>query len=262
MTNKRLFFITGLSSWYLLSNGSGCLAANQENCCQPGRIESAQKLICQEQEFQLKASQFHAGAASTLNDSTKLQGSAEELRSRLKLQGASKDKAAKQLKQAIADFKLHSEQYRSHLQQVEQQLGFCQASAKEYQENLTAYTLHTEQFHLPDIRPPHICKELNLTQAQSSHLANSMRVDQQRVMLSEQTLASAESNLADQIQHSMAADGQLLKRSALTQEERKLSGEFASLKTEYEMLKIQHQALGGFSSDVTIVHPSVHAKLK
>lgn len=229
--------------------------------CQPGRTESAKRLIKQSKKFQLKASQFNAGATSTINDAGKLKGQAQQIEDNLKkLNGQAQDKNSKQLQKALADFKAHSDQYRIHLDKVEKQLGFCKASAKEYDAHLDEYSLHVDQFHIANIRPPHICPQLMVTEGESRQFSSQMRTDQQRLMSSENDLAQAENELAKQLRRNVTADGKVQQRSALQDEERKLAAEFAGLKEEYEMLKIQQEALAGKAA--TIVQSSVKAKVK
>ncbi len=231
----------------------------EEQCCsQPGRIESAKHLIAQSEKFKLKASQFHAGASDAINNAKKLQGQADKLRG---LSGSLDANAPKEFQANLQAFKDHASQYKAHLEQVEKQLGFCKASEAEYNQQVKDYSLHVEQFHIPSIRPPHICGELQVSERQASHMANSMREDQMRLMRSEAQLAESEQGLENAMQRSISSDGQLYKRSQLAEAERKLAGEFASLKTEYEMLKVQRNALLGAKAPASTVK-SVHGKIK
>lgn len=233
-------------------------AEAQEECCQPGRIESAKHLIAQSEDFKLKASQYHLNAKDTINNAKKLKGQAQNLKA---LSGAVNGNSAKEYKANLDAFRDHVNQYRAHLEKVEKELGFCKESEAAYQAQLKEYSLHVEQFHMPNIRPPHICGRLNLSERQSSQMANSMREDQMRVARSEAQLAQAENRLDDAMQASMHSDGTLYRRSQLAEEERKLAGEFASVKTEYELLKMQHSALLG-AQNVGSAIKTVRGKLK
>ena len=220
---------------------AAAIAADDE-CCQPGRVESARQLIAQEKKFQLNAKQYHLNAASSINNARTLKGKADKL----KLQsGAIDSNSPKEFKAAIDAFTDHAKLYRAHLNELERTLGYCKASEAEYKRNLKQYTLHTEKYHVESIRPPHICGELQLTTSESNSMANSMRVDAQRVNKSEVELAASEAKLKSVIDGSKHASETLAKRSKLQEEERKLAGEFAALKTEYELLEIQRTALLG-----------------
>lgn len=233
--------------------------SEEEQCCsQPGRIESAKHLLAQSENFKLKASQFHTGASDAINNAKKLQGEASKLRAR---SGAADANAPKEFQANLQAFKEHSNQYQAHLQEVEKQLGFCKASQAEYQQQVQEYSLHVEQFHMPSIRPPHICGQLQVSEREASHMANSMREDQMRVIRSEAQLANSEASLERAMQSSMASDAQLYHRSQLAEAERKLAGEFASLKTEYDLLKIQHDALSGSKAQPSSFK-SVRGKVK
>lgn len=233
------------------------VSAQDEECCQPGRIESAKHIIAQVEDFKLKASQYHLKANDSINESKKLKGQADRLQA---LTGAIDGNAPNEYKANLQAFKDHATAYKAHLDKVERDLGHCHASEAAYQAQLKEYTLHAETFHMPPIKPPHICGRLDVTEHQASHMAGSLRADQMRVVSSEVALANAESKLQNSMQASMNADGQLLHRSQLAEEERKLSGEFAGLKTEYELLKIQQNALLGKAA--ATASKNVHGKVK
>lgn len=252
--SRVLLTVSVLSCWPVFLPAS----AQEECCSQPGRIESAKHLIAQSEKFKLKASQFHLGASDAINNAKKLQGQAEKLRG---ISGSVDAGAPKEYQANLQAFKDHATQYKAHLNQVEQQLGFCKASEAEYKQQLKDYSLHVEQFHMPNIRPPHICGQLQISQQQASQIANSMRADQQRLMRSEAELANTEANLENAMQSSMGADASLYHRSQLAEAERKLAGEFASLKTEYELLKIQHDSLSGAKTPAASFK-SVRGKIK
>ena len=253
------FFPTMVWQTPCLAQNASDAKDNDEHCSQPGRIESARRLLAQSEKFKLKASQFHAGANKTIDAAKRLKGQADKLHA---LTGAIDKNAPQEYKANLAAFKEHSDLYRAHLAQVESTLGHCQDSEREYQAHLQEYTLHADMFHLPNIQPPHICGRLQLSEQQASHIANSLRADQQRVMLSEQQLASAEAKLQNAMAANAHADSALQKRSRLTEEERKLAGEFSSLKTEYELLKMQHDALAGHTTNVSTSVKSVRGKIK
>ncbi|MBX9689759.1 MAG: hypothetical protein K2X27_23825 [Candidatus Obscuribacterales bacterium] len=233
--------------------------AREEACSQPGRVESAKRLLAQNKDFKLKASQFHLEANQNVNSAKKLQAQTSKL---MGLTGAAKVEANKEFKGNLQAFKDHAQLYRQHLEQVEKQLGSCKESEAEYNAHLKEYSLHVEAYHLPNIRPPHICPTLQVSERQSAHMANSMREDQMRVARAEASLAASENKLENAMEASMGSDANLIKRSRLAEEERKLAGEFAALKTEYGLLKVQQAALLGNLQSQANASKTVSGKIK
>ncbi|MBS1990681.1 MAG: hypothetical protein JSS83_09205 [Cyanobacteria bacterium SZAS LIN-3] len=205
----------------------------EETCCQPGRIESAKSIIAQAETFKMRASKFHTDSAALIRDAAKLQGQAARL----------DPSARKQYEADLAEFRRHAEAYRAHQAQVEQTMGFCKATQAQYQAMLAEYSLHTAIFHIPTIRPPHVCESMQMDMASADKLNNQLRVDQDRVNKSQGQLMAAEEKLIGAASHNAAADAPLQARARLLEAERQLTGEFAALKTEYDMLATQHQAL-------------------
>jgi len=216
--------------------------AKEEECCQPGRIESAKAIIAQEDSFKMKATQFHTDSAALIRDAAKLRGQAGKI-----------DPNARKVYEAdLSTFRAHADAYRAHQEQVERTIGFCKAAQAEYQEMLKQFTLHTQIFHQPDvsqnpdippIRPPHVCKKMNIGADDAARFNNQMRIDQIRVDQSEADLQNAEEKLATAATHNAAADAPLEAKSRVLDAERQLTGEFAALKTEYDLLHSQHDAL-------------------
>jgi hypothetical protein len=217
------------------------LARKEETCCQPGRIESARAIIAQADDFKLKATQFHTDSAALIRDAAKLRGQA----------GKIDPDARKTYEADLATFRQHAEAYRAHQAEVERTIGFCKAAQAEYEAMLKQFTLHTQIFHqpasqypdIPPIRPPHVCKRMNIDAGDAARLNNQMRIDQLRVDQSEADLQNAEDKLANAAQRNAAADAPLQAKSKVLDAERQLTGEFAALKTEYDLLHTQHDAL-------------------
>jgi len=257
MTGIRISAIVAFSCALGLAPLAVAADPGDECCSQPGRIESAKKLLAQSENFKLKASQYHLNAKESIKDAKFLTGKADSLKARA---GAVDSNSPKELQSSISAFKEHAAQYKAHLDKVERELGHCHSSESEYQAHLQEYTLHTQQYHLADIKPPHICGRLQMSERDASHVANTLRSDQQRLVKSEVDLASAENNLQTSMQNSMQTDAALYHRSQLAEEERKLSGEFAGLKTEYELMQMQRDALLGHAASMG--SKSVQGKLK
>ena len=207
-----------------------------EECCQPGRIESAEAIIAQADTFKMKATQFHTDSAALIRDAAKLRG-----------QAATLDPNARKTYEAdLASFKDHAAAYNAHQAEVERSIGFCKTAQAEYEQMLAQFTLHTQMFHqqnLPNIRPPHVCKHMGISTADAMKMNNQMRVDAERVAQSETDLQNVEDKLTTASARNAAADAPLAARSKVLDSERQLTGEFAALKTEYDMLSSEHKAL-------------------
>lgn len=223
---------------------------------QPGRLQSARELLAESKDFKLNASQSSVNMQDAIRRARNLGKGATSLKGRL---GA---EAIDQYHKDLGDFQKHVQSYRAHLEQVEKDLGHCKETEKAYNEHLKKTKLHTTQFHLPDIPPPHLCPNMMLSEAENARLANQMKQDRERLALSEMELAEREAQLKDAVKDSANQDEALRKRNRLTEEERKLAGEFAGLKTELDLLNSQHRALLGGSTAPAVGVGNVSGKVK
>jgi hypothetical protein len=209
---------------------------DDESGCQPGRCESARAIIAQADTFKMKASQFHTDSAALIRDAEKLRGQAGKI-----------DPSARSTYEAdLAAFKAHAAAYHAHQLDVERNVGFCKQAQAEYEQMVSQLSLHTQIFHdpnLPNIRPPHVCKKMNIDAGDAQRYNNQLRVDAARVDASEVQLQAAEDRLATAAARNAAADAPLEAKSRVLDAERQLTGEFAALKTEYDLLHTQHDAL-------------------
>ncbi len=233
----RLLFSVGLlaCSQGLITNDA--CAAEHEVCQSASRIESARELLAEGKDFRLNASQSSVNMQDAIR---KARGLNEQAR---KLQASQAD--LDQYNRDLKAFKAHVDAYRAHMQQVGRDLGHCRASEKAYAEHVRKYSLHTDQFHMPNVPPPHICEELQLSEEENAKMANQLRNDRDRLARAEAELAQSEARLNDKVAENDHADRALLNRSRLAEEEKKLSSEFAALKTELELLNTQHGVLRG-----------------
>ncbi len=207
-----------------------------EQCTQPGRVDSARELIAESKDFQLNASQSTVNMKDAIRKARSLTGGANKLS---KISAGNID----QYKVDLEAFKNHVGSYKAHLDQVERDLGHCKETERLYQEHAKKYTMHVDQYHLPPIPPPHLCPGMRISEAENGKLSNQLRGDQERLARAELDLSNAEGRLANARQESAHADGELLKRSKILDAERNLAGEFEALKTELSLLNTQHKAL-------------------
>lgn len=230
-----------------------CSAANaqsepsskeQDPCCQTGRADSAKEIIDQSKNFKLNATQSNIRLKDAIQRARMLKGETNKLTTQLEAGNVDA------YKKNLAAFMEHAEKYKAHLIKTEQAYGHCKASETAYKNQLTAWKSHIDAYHiripnynLGELRPPRVCPQMNTSVQESDGLANSMRTDTQRLMISQRELQVAQARLTNAMVANSGQDAQVLNRSKLLEAERQLSGEFASLKTELELLNTQYKAI-------------------
>ncbi len=236
----------------------------QDNCCQSGRVESAEKIIDKSKEFKLNAAQSSIQLKDAIKRARTLKGETNKLAGELEKGKLHVD----QYKKNLAAFMEHAEKYKLHLAQTERDLGHCKASEDAYKAQLNAWKNHINSYHirlpnLADLRPPRVCPRMNVTVGEANQLANSMRTDTQNLLLSQRELENAEARLNIAAQRNALADPQVANRAKLRDAEEKLAGEFASLKTELDLLNTQYKAIAKTSDPKgTVTISQVNAQVK
>lgn len=231
------------------------------------REENARRLITQANEFKLKVRQFHSDANKQIDDAKKLKGQADQLRMQLN-NGSPEYKAAlNQYNQDISQFKSHADLYNQHMAAFEKTMGQCHADEAQYQAHLKDVQLHLTVFHMPDIKPPHICKGFEISSQEAAHYSNSLKTDQMRIVEAETALNKSENKLQTAEQASALTSKQAANAAFRDQKEGELAGEFGKLREEYKMLDIERQAIGGNPATVatspgTSAKTSVSAKIR
>lgn len=208
-----------------------CISDAESERLQPGRVESAQMLIAEGDEFKLNASQSSVQMQDAIKRARGLAGQGRGL------------KDANQYKLDVQAFNDHVNAYRAHLTQVEESIGHCKEAEAQYEEHKRKLSLHTEKFHIPEIPPPHTCPGMISAEATNDQIANQLKNDRTELYKAELDLAGTEKKLAQSLQRNNQADARLADRSRILEAERKLQGEFAALQTELGLLNIQHDQL-------------------
>ncbi len=237
----------------------------QDDCCQnqAGRVESAKEIIDQSKSFKLNATESSIHLKDAIQRARMLKGETNKLTGQLEKGNID------QYKKNLAAFLEHADKYKAHLAQTEQVLGHCKASEDAYKQQLSSWKNHIDSYHIRisnfdigSLRPPRVCPGMNVSVGESNQMANSMRTDAQRLILSQQALQKAEDKLNLAVQAMPGADAQVANRSRLLEHERQLSGEFASLKTELELLNTQYKTIAKVSDPKGIVVSKVQAQIK
>lgn len=230
------------------------------------REENAARLIAQAEQVKKQAVRLHGTAETSINSANRLAGQAHSLL--LKVGTPQFKSAVAQYSGDLAQFKAHAEQYNAHLAQFQQTIGECHAGEAAFEENLKNYQLHVNLFHIPSlqsVRPPHICGHLQMTETHMNRVGQSIRNDQLRVMAAEQNLNNEELKLRAAQNSELLNAKKAMNASIREQREQQLAGEFGKLKEEYDLLKVENEALGGANSKVVAdigAATSVHAKVQ
>lgn len=230
------------------------------------RIQSAKEQIKANESFKLHANQFHTEAAANLEQSKRLEGAARSLELRLKtgsgkLDPARLKSALNQFNLDLEAFKVHARQYAAHMDKMKAQIGECHNDEKEYQANLENYLLHCKQYHLPDIRPPHLCPGMEMTQARATELNARLSRDNNKVVAQTAALNEAEGKLLDAVRSSPLLDAKVLKENKRAEIETQLAAEYARLKEEYDLLSIEKSTIDG-KPNATTAEATVNGRVK
>ncbi|HEY9792878.1 MAG TPA: hypothetical protein V6D22_20930 [Candidatus Obscuribacterales bacterium] len=232
------------------------------------RIQDAQKLLKENEQYIQQAKRLHEKLQATIQVAETLKGKATTLQLNAAggslaphLAGAQLKAAQAQFASDLEKFKLHAQDYQNHLQQFQVTLGECHANQEAYKAQLGKFQIHADRFHMPNIRPPHICGALQVSVDESMHLANQIRSDQQRTVAAEVQLQQSERKLASE----MSQTGVLAQRATNENKrqvaEQNLANEFSRLRTEYETLAVEHDAIGGTASG-SLTSQTVHGHIK
>jgi chromosome segregation ATPase len=263
MTSSRAF-VMAMSLWLFLSPESGAQASYDP----AARMKNARELIDSVNKYQSDSQRLHAQIEKTIQVAEKLKGQATDLEVRIDegrlaphLTGGQLKAAQAQYAGDVKAFQTHAQDYANHLQQFKVTVGECSANKAQYAAEVNKFQLHTEIFHIPNIRPPHICGALNLSEGEASHIANQMANDQGRLQMAEQSLSNEQQRLNAKMSQLPALQNQVLNENRRALEEKKLAEEFGRLKAEYETLSVEHAALVGKNTSGKISSESVTGKI-
>jgi hypothetical protein len=291
MPNKIIFRVV-LCSLFLFSpqswaqgQGHGALQVPNSACdsetsvaeklpyAMSDRIQSAQEIINNINEFKKLTRGFHARAHQLIAESRRLKGEAEMMQTKTptlphaaKLSAAQYQEAAKQYNADLNAFKEHARAYDAHLRNFQATIGECHANNKALESLLKQYELHVDQFHLPELshflRPPHVCGRLQRQVGDLSQEANAMYVDQQRIFAAQLGLAKTEGELQNAEMDATAQRKKAETEAKRESGEQALAAEFSQLKGEYDLLKVEKDTLAGNSSVGKVTTSSVSASVK
>jgi len=233
------------------------------------RIQSAQTLISQDNDFISKANDLKIRLANQLLVANKLKGEVEVFKNNILLPPTAKlspqeyKAALTQYNLDLAKFAEHAKAYQSQVQEFQQLAGECHANEAAYQALVKQYELHCHEFHLPNIQPPHICPTLGLTHGEASHIANQMRADFMRVAQAQSDLQAAEGRLSQARAEAGYAENKSLLEAERQHKEQQLASQFGALSQEHALLTIEKQTLdnGIKTANSQLVRSKVSGKI-
>ena len=225
----------------------------------PLRIEQAKKLLRDSRAFTAAARIYLAQADQSIKDAKRLQGEAHQYGKNLQLtapllKGKNLQYARQQFQMDLNQFAKHAKEYKLHTEAVRQQFGHCQASLTAYEKHKRDLELHCDQFHLPDIEPPHICLEVTTSAQEAASLQNRVAEQGKRVAEAEMQLMKAEARLKKAALISDSVESELALR------EQDLAAEFARLKEEHRQLDVGRRAIQRSGGKIGV--PQVRGTIK
>lgn len=215
------------------------------------RKSEAEKLIEQSKQFKLKAARYHGAVSAQKKDAQKLSSEAQKLSTGAhKLNAEFKDKVelGKILKLNTAQYNLHLKEfqdharlYNAHLADYEKQVLAAQATAGALKSSCRQYADHVEKYHIPGLRPPHVCVQLQWEEKGMQRAARGFQEDQLKSQKAEAELAKQEAQLA-QVAHERAdLEAKLLQKANIDELERTQG---AMLLKEYQQIEREYRMLG------------------
>ncbi len=233
---------------------SAALAANSD---EDKRRMQAESLIQQAKELKKNVAEYHDAVEAQSKDAqklgaqaAKLNSSARKLNARiqqrvdldLRLQsGASKYNLH------LNEFSQHAKLYNAHLIDYEKQVLKAQAAAGQLKANCSQYADHAQSYHIPGVRPPHICVQLQYEQRELQKAARGFQADQLKSQQAEAALAGKEAQLAQAAKERVELQNRLLEKADLDELERTqgamLLKEYQQVEREYRLLQLEKKSV-------------------
>lgn len=230
------------------------------------RIRQARRIIAEGKYCQRLANDCIAQADKTVESAKRLRGDARFYDTNFdaihgpQLKGKNLQAARKQYHLDLTQFAKHQKDYDQHTKDVRTHMGMCKASLDAYEKMRKDYSLHCDQFHLPDVPPPLICIDTTATVYEAQSAMNRVREANRRVAAAEEELAKTNNKLQKEINMSSKIDAMVMKKSELALREQDLAAEFARLKEEHRQLEVERKALS--QNGIKVAVPQVQGTFK
>jgi hypothetical protein len=229
------------------------------------RMESARRIVADCAAFTQSGNQLIAQMQKSTAEAKTLSGQARKYESKVApvmqpLKGPKLAAAKKMFQADLAAFSQHARAYREHTESVRRQFGQCEASRRAYEANRKKYELHTDDFHMENIPPPHICIVMVDGMDGATMTEGKVRDYAKRMVEAELDLMKKEQRLANALKNSALIDQDVRKQHEVNLQEQALVTEFAQLQEEYRQLQVEKNALK--SRGVSVPVGTVHGKVR
>ncbi|MBX9687816.1 MAG: hypothetical protein K2X27_14010, partial [Candidatus Obscuribacterales bacterium] len=225
------------------------LFAQSQQMVEPERLREAESFIEKAKEFKADAAEFHAYVLAQQAEAQKLEKQAFKLKAvsaklnaRIQKQDAvlSIGDYGKQYKAHLAEFQEHSRLYAAHLQEYEKQAARLQENAGDLQTSCKEYADHARKYHIPGLRPPHVCLQMQWQNQDMLKVARGYQEEQTKAAKVESKLAAEEAALAEALKERHTLENKLLQKADFEQFERTqgimLLREYQQIEREYRNL--------------------------
>lgn len=218
------------------------------------RCRDAQQIIDKAQELKHEFESYHRLESEharqrsvLLAQAKKLTEKSKKLEAKVSVQssGVRVDSAA--YKAHLADFEQHTKLYNAHLAEYEKQLQAAISAGGKLQASCQQYADHVYEYHVPGVRPPHVCVQLQQSERDMQGYARRFVQDQDRSRQGELKLADQESALKDAVSERSALEAKILRKANIAQIEQTqgamVLAEFGALAREYNSLAAEAKRL-------------------
>lgn len=234
-------------------------------CDQHARCLDAQEVIEKARRFRSLFDVLHAQTLKLneeskvlLADAKKAQTGSKKLQGRVQDQGVATGphklnaqqyaSDVKQYSLRLKEFHNHAKLYNAHLAEYEKELQQLQAANQSLQASCSQYADHVKRFHVPGIRPPHVCVVMEWEQRAIDASAKRLVDDQRKTQSAEAALAQQEAKLSQAARERAAMERQLLQTANVNDLEqgqgRMLLKEYEELEREYRIIDSARKRLG------------------
>lgn len=217
------------------------------NASMQDKQKAALLLIAQAKSLAEKSKKLNLRIEERVNKQAGLKGKVDSnrLKGDLKLEQLNADRKSYDLH--LKEFQDHARLYNGHLQDYEKQLQKLQATDGELKSNCSQYADHVEKYHIPGIRAPHICLQLQWQEQSMQKAANEFQANKIKAAKTEAALAQQESQVLKATQRRIELEQKMIRQASFDELEASsgvmLLKEFQAIEREYRNLQAEHKRL-------------------
>ena len=256
----RLLLVLSVCSagWLSEASAQDSASTSAAGCGDVERCRQAEHLIAQAKEIKREVRRYHLVSARQSAEAQKLLIAAKQLdKGARKLNAGIQENvsrssmpksSARQFDLHLNEFKKHSSLYNAHLAEYEKELGKLQGLQAQLRSSCQEYADHQTRYHIPGLRPPHICLQLQWEQSDMQKVVKGYQEDQQKAQKAETALAAQEARLAQAAHERAELETKMLRQSEFDELERTkgfmLLKEYQQIEREYRLLESERKSLG------------------